>query len=433
MDCRVTYGIMNTKNIVPSFRKEGPNIIHANMHANMNANMNMNMNTNLKKSLDINPPRSLQVQIHDGIRFIKINYDRISLYNLVKQLAPDIISHQGKYRYQMMMMARNLNIRFISGFCFWNDILNYDDKSKTLFNQRLLTKDLKCNPIFNRIVQQSDYLYVCSPFVNQVINKVYDMELPVINTISNITHKYKKYNANDRKYVTIINLAKLGKEKILHKILEKCNPEIPFYLLDSQGDNTELIPSLKTLLDSRNKSQNNKSILKTGHFDLSEIYDQTRILLVLSLVDETFCRVAYEGMAMGIPIISTNYGNLPNLLSGYGQILDDNYRHWIDAINSSYTDLTSLNQQSQRPKNLYPETKQDFINMTNRLLMSPSIHTLSSLRTRKNICILTLHLVILNDNSVLIFKLFATPPPINPPHPSNPITCPLNVHESILN
>ena len=62
---------------------------------------------------------------------------------------------------------------------------------------------------------------------------------------------------------------------------------------------------------------------------MNKIYKQTKILLIGSLVDETFCRVAYEGLINKIPIISTNNGNLKYLLNGYADFVDESVNNWI--------------------------------------------------------------------------------------------------------
>jgi len=51
--------------------------------------------------------------------------------------------------------------------------------------------------------------------------------------------------------------------------------------------------------------------------NVKKIYDVTKILLVPSIVDETFCRVAAEGKHNGITILYNSTGNLKYLLSDY--------------------------------------------------------------------------------------------------------------------
>jgi glycosyltransferase involved in cell wall biosynthesis len=56
--------------------------------------------------------------------------------------------------------------------------------------------------------------------------------------------------------------------------------------------------------------------------EIGEIYNQTKILLAPSLINEAFCRVALEGMILGIPCIGSNKGGIPEVLDS-DFIIDD--------------------------------------------------------------------------------------------------------------
>ena len=317
-----------------------------------------------------NVPSNLQTyEIHDNIKFIKIPFDNESLYKIIKKISPNIVSHQGSKRLDIMRMCNILDIYFITGFCFWNDIIEYE--RGITFNHKIMEKKLLKTSGFTQIIEDSDYTYVCGEFVNDIIKNVYNMELPVIHTISNI-NEYTKYNPNDRKYVTIINISKIGDESIILNILEKCT-DVPFKIIDSQGDNTILNNKIRNIIN-KGTHLKNKSLLNIGHFDINEIYNDTKILLVLSFVDETFCRVAYEGMYMGIPILTTNCGNLKYLMEGYGDFLDDHSSNWIKKINSIYNNNKVLLEMSKRPKNLYENTQKIFTNTIQNILSNPKIY-----------------------------------------------------------
>ncbi|MBQ4081201.1 MAG: glycosyltransferase, partial [Thermoguttaceae bacterium] len=45
-----------------------------------------------------------------------------------------------------------------------------------------------------------------------------------------------------------------------------------------------------------------------------EIYRQSKILLIPSLCEETFCRVAVEGALNGVPIVGSDRGALPEVV-----------------------------------------------------------------------------------------------------------------------
>ena len=54
----------------------------------------------------------------------------------------------------------------------------------------------------------------------------------------------------------------------------------------------------------------NNKILFERENNVKKIYNQTKILLCPTRLDETFCRVVYEAFQNKIPVIFSNCGNL---------------------------------------------------------------------------------------------------------------------------
>lgn len=124
---------------------------------------------------------------------------------------------------------------------------------------------------------------------------------------------------------------------------------MPFLIIDSQD--YQYHDSFEFLITDRNSKTNVKSIYKRGVLvpdQLKEVYKETKILLILSLVDETFCRVAYEGMMNKLPILSTTHGNLKYLLEGYADFLDEEPISWAESINRIYFDDLYIQAMQQR-------------------------------------------------------------------------------------
>jgi len=67
--------------------------------------------------------------------------------------------------------------------------------------------------------------------------------------------------------------------------------------------------------------------------EIGEMYNKTKILLAPSLINEAFCRVALEGMILGIPCIGSNKGGIPEVLDS-DFIIDDvwNIEKWQEKI-----------------------------------------------------------------------------------------------------
>lgn len=70
--------------------------------------------------------------------------------------------------------------------------------------------------------------------------------------------------------------------------------------------------------------------------DAREIYRQTRLLLVPSVVEEGGPRVVREAQLSGIPVLGSPRGNVPDMIGEGGEVIEDyeNPRAWAEAIRS---------------------------------------------------------------------------------------------------
>jgi glycosyltransferase involved in cell wall biosynthesis len=276
---------------------------------------------------------------------IQMVYDEIDIIKLIKFLNPFCVHHQGLNRIEYMKLCNVLNIPFVSGFCFWQDILSFDEN---YLNMNLLENDkIKKSKKFLNVYNCSDYLYCASKFVNEVIMKYHNVNIDIIETIS---FNFKNVEKEKPKYITMININYYKGGWLLIDMLNKINIECSFLLIDSEPNDEKFNLELEKIILIRKQKfvNSNVVLMKKKIDDMEKIYKQTKILLIGSLVDETFCRVAYEGMVNKIPILSTNNGNLKYLLNGYADFLNENSDEWIDKITEIYGDEKYLNDMSNR-------------------------------------------------------------------------------------
>ena len=275
------------------------------------------------------------------IHFVKDYYDYI---NFIKYLQPHCIFHQGYNRLFYLKIANILNIPFITEFCFWQDIIEFNKKYS---NIKMLNniKNLSISNNFNDIIKYSSYVCVASDFVNNIVNKIYNIELPVLETISNI----KNNKITNKKYITLININYYKNGWLVFDLLLRC--KYPIILINTEKNNEEYDDKLNKLLLNRENV-----ILLNKVENIQQIYDKTKILIIASLVDETFCKVAYEGIINKIPILSTNNGNLQYLLNGYADFILEDSKLFIKKINKIYNNKEYLNEMSNRiPINIINE------------------------------------------------------------------------------
>jgi glycosyltransferase involved in cell wall biosynthesis len=209
-------------------------------------------------------------------------------------------------------------------------------------NQRLEKTDE-----FKSIIQNS-YTYVASNFVNDIIYKFYNLKLDLIESISIKDDFYVKLNfENDEsfskiKYVTIINCHYNKGGYLLKYLCENLDIRIPLQIIYTEHDPNITIEYINNLINERNK-KNNINIFITEKINIKLVYLKTRILLIPSLCEETFCRVAYEGMMNKIPILSTKSGNLKYLLNNYAIFINDfDIKDWKYNIENIYFDKNKI-------------------------------------------------------------------------------------------
>ena len=268
------------------------------------------------------------------VKVIQMPKNLLSIIKLIKLINPDMINHQGIYREYFMKISNVLEIPFLTGFCFWNNIINCNIHNLNI--DMMNNNSLVPTEEFNNILQYS-YTYASSNFVNDIIDKLYDIKLDVIESISIKEEFYidKELCVNNLNYVTLINCHYNKCGHIIQYLCENLDINIPLQVIYTENDPDIPIDFVKKLIENRNFKKN-INILSLVKIDIKNIYNKTRILLIPYLCDETFCRVAYEGMINKLPIVSTKNGNLKYLLKDYAKFIDGyNHKKWKEKKKTS--------------------------------------------------------------------------------------------------
>lgn len=111
--------------------------------------------------------------------------------------------------------------------------------------------------------------------------------------------------------------------------LARLRPDIPFVILESWP----LKPARKAACLAQAKQCPNIT-WKTGVLDMRKVYRHTKIVLMPSLGEETWGRVATEAQASGIPVIASNQGGLPEAVGPGGILVDtaQGIAAWREAL-----------------------------------------------------------------------------------------------------
>ncbi len=274
----------------------------------------------------------------DYATFIQMPKKIDLILKMIYYLKPVVIHHQGANRLDYMKIANLFEIPFLTGLCFWESIIKYDRDN---INIQMLSSSLTKSDDFNLICENS-HIYVASNFVNDVINKLYNTRLDVIETISLENDYFVTPEFDDawiiRKYVVMINCHRNKGGYLIEYLCNHLTLDVGLMFIYTEHDPLLNCERVEELIEDRNRRLGygyNKVIRKK--IDVKDIYKQCRILITPSLCDETFCRVAYEGMKNGIPILSSMNGNLRYLVKDYAQFIDDyDFAGWKNTIEDIY-------------------------------------------------------------------------------------------------
>jgi len=271
------------------------------------------------------------------VKIIQMPKNILDIIKLLLYINPLFINHQGVNRLYFMKIANILQIPFLTGFCFWNNILDNPHANIDILNNDSLQKDESFH-----IIHERSYCYASSQFVNDIIDKFFNTSLDVIETISLKDDYYiKDQQNNEQVYVTLINCHFNKGGFLLEMLCNELDIQIPILIIYTEHDHLLSKSKIIQMIDQRNKRAKEKNVKYLNIFlskkqEIKNIYEKTKILLIPSLCDETFCRVGYEGMMNNIPIISTKQGNLKYLLNDYALFLKDDVSTWQKEIEKLY-------------------------------------------------------------------------------------------------
>jgi len=225
--------------------------------------------------------------------------------------------------------------------------------TREITSVKLLKEASKC-------YSEADQLYVNSKFMKIALKKYTGIECeniihPIVD-LGRIIAKEKK-----QEYITLINPDEGKGGDIFIKIAKKL-PNLKFICVGKGNEQHH-----PNAIINRELSLLKNVTLVSSNDNVSEIYSKTKILLIPSRVDETFSMVALEAMFNGIPVLASNYGNLPYLIGGGGFNLPiDDIDGWESAINMLNQDSGFYKQISEQglevSKKYLPEIEMEKFN-----------------------------------------------------------------------
>ena len=329
------------------------------------------------------------------VKIIQMEYNLYEIMKIIKFINPCLINHQGIKRIEFMKIANVLEIPFITGYCFWNNIIKQNHSNIGILDNNEIEKDSSFSYINN-----NSYVYCASDFVNDVIHKFFDTKIKVIETISLKDDYNIIINKDKNIYVSLLNCHYNKGGFLIKDLINKLDINIPLLFVYTEYDPNLELSEIKNLINERN-NKNNINLLFEEKQNPKEIYEITKLMLIPSLCDETFCRVAYESKMNNIPVISTSNGNLKYLLKNYALFIDNNNNNnksdeWIKNIESMYKKINinlkspknNLKNQINTITNYENKIKNSVKDLIDEVLLNKSKYILNSHGINNNIAII---------------------------------------------
>jgi glycosyltransferase involved in cell wall biosynthesis len=254
---------------------------------------------------------------------------------LLEMLQPSVVHTQGDSVSMIVSACDRLHIPILVGFHFWNDLIHMGPKRNT---RMLEYGQHRTHNNWPNIRAQASHVYVASSFMKQVVATTGVVGLPVFEPVP-LTSRMCKYNSRTAPFVTLLNChpAKGGTHALA--LMRALRDQVRFRLCVTEGQSPELANLVK----------GTKSVISGYVKNVANILLKTRILLIPSMVDETYCRVAVEAAKFGIPVITTGAGNIVNLIGDCdGTIILENadVNAWIPVVKELYGNHDRLAQMS---------------------------------------------------------------------------------------
>ncbi len=160
-----------------------------------------------------------------------------------------------------------------------------------------------------------DVLHVPSQYAAEVYRKRLGLETISVSLVMNEENILASTPPENRKYVTFVNPQPHKGVYVFARIAEilaSKRPDIPLLVVESRAGSNSLLHTGLTLAQL-----SNVSVMRNTPCP-GDIYGVSKIVLMPSLWDETFGRVAAEAMRNGIPVLASDRGSLPEICGDAG-------------------------------------------------------------------------------------------------------------------
>jgi glycosyltransferase involved in cell wall biosynthesis len=281
----------------------------------------------------------------------------------IEHYSADLVHAHGGTNEIVMELSRTMRFRALIGYHFWSGLVDLGPTG----NQHIL-EHLNKHALTRPRGEAADTVvkYVASEFMSDVYKGLGGTDtLEIIHPASDPS-QFLAQRTGIGKFVLQVNICTLKGGRIFQRVLRELGDRIPLMGVQTEPDASTLYEEIHEDLTSR------PLCVVHGYGSVREFYRDARIVIVPTLVDETFCRVAYEAAINGIPVLTTRNGFLPQMFGDFGFYLDEDPQSWVDSVARIYDDTELLErvgkQQQAWVTSTFEAGASGFMSMTMKLI-----------------------------------------------------------------
>ncbi len=257
----------------------------------------------------------------------------LAIRNKIMKHSPDIIFSHGVMSNTIRQIAAELGITFIEGFHFWNGLVNLANSSNSDILHNLRKHELVGRKIISEPIGSQKYLV--SNFMFDIYKKLGGLEeFQVIDPSIKLQFADEYFGTPDG-FVSQLDLSVGKGGHIFCDLVERLGDRIPFLGVIRDTTEPEIMNRLEEL------ASRFPLLTLQRYSEITAIILKSKLILVPSLVDETYSRVTEESVRLGLPVLTSLNGNLKYLLDGVGTVPSNNSDVWEIHVANLYSDEVS--------------------------------------------------------------------------------------------
>ncbi|GGC91323.1 glycosyltransferase [Chelatococcus reniformis] len=264
------------------------------------------------------------------IRYAFVESDPDDLFRLALEEKARLVHVVSGLGYEISVAMRHLDLCLIFGIHFWRELFINPTPASGYFPD--IDRRQTPRAEFQLILEDFSGIYSNSIYTRQIVERNFGIRTPVIYSLPDDLVERDVAPFAKRDGVLLAN-ARVDKGfSVLLDVAERL-PEVQFFAIASQSGEAAANYAVTR------RSLPNVTILARVT-DMAALYQKVRVVMVPSYrFVETFSRVVIEAHRFGVPVVGSDRGNVPALLTESGVALPEDAKKWAEEVQRLTSDV----------------------------------------------------------------------------------------------